>query len=181
MTLTGMSTVASRAAVARARTRTLYVPSASALPSKITLRGPARRQVRGSSSATVAPPASTTVTVTFASTFSVNEIVAVSACPSPFGDVVAGIAVAFASWSVPTTDVPRVPVAAVAPAVSMRHLAPATGPVGTQVQSTFAPVPSLRATSAPSASVTTTDQGRAEESRAVKRVPPVSSGAATGA
>jgi hypothetical protein len=72
--------------------------------------------------------------------------------------------------------------AGVAPGDSIRHWVPAgIGAVGMNVQSTADPVPSPRPSSTPAASVTTTDHGRLDDSRAVNRTPPDSSVAAEGA
>ena len=185
MIVTGTSIVASRPPVPRASTCTTYAPSGSPAPSKTTVRAPARRQVRGSSSATAAPFASRTLTVTFALAVSVKPIVVVSACPSPFGEIVAGEAVAPVSWRAVVAAgavAAKVPSAGVAPRVWIRQRVPAAiGPCGSHVQSTRAPLPSPRPSSTPAASTTTADHGRADDSFAVRRVPPVSSGVAAGA
>jgi hypothetical protein len=73
------------------------------------------------------------------------------------------------------------PVAAVAPGDEISHLVPAgTGPSGSHVQSIAVPVPSLRPSSVPAASVIRTVQGRAADSFAVKRTPPDSSAETAG-
>ena len=179
---TGTSAAAVRPPVAFAATWTTYAPSGRPRPSKTMVRAAARRHCFGSSSATVVPLASTTVTSTFAFAPSVYEIVVVSACPSPLGVIAAGSARAPVTASAPAAVATRTPSAAVAPGVSIRHCVPAgTGAAGSQVQSTAAPLPSPRPSSPPLASVTVTVHGRAAESLAVKRVPPDSSVATVGA
>ena len=74
------------------------------------------------------------------------------------------------------------PAAGVAPDASIRQRAPGgIGPAGCQVQSMPAPVPLPLPSSVPALSVTATRQAIEDERRAVKRIPPASSGAASGA
>jgi hypothetical protein len=82
---TGTSAAAVRPPVAFAVTWTTYAPSGRLRPSKTMVRAPARRHCFGSSSATVVPLASMTVTSTFAFAPIAYEIVVVSSCPSPLG------------------------------------------------------------------------------------------------
>ena len=112
VTVTGTSAVAERPPVAFAVTWTRYAPSARSLPSSTTLRAPARRHCLGSSCATVAPPASRTLTATLAFALSVYEMVVVSAWPSPFGVIVAvplalGACLAVSAALLPSSRSPR--------------------------------------------------------------------------
>ena len=105
-----------------------------------------------------------------------------SATPSPFGEMDAGVArtaliascVAFA---------PSVPVAgrSVASPPIVQRYAPGGVAVASQVQSTVGPMPLPEATVAPTVSVTVTVHGRAAESRAVNRIGPPMRPVTTGA